>query len=131
MITPLPTLGSPLHGGTFAGITTAADGTHHALILLDTEPATKLKWRDALAWAAELSADLPTRTEQSMLFANLKSEFKAAWYWSSEQHASNSDCAWSQLFVYGGQNTNLKSAELRARAVRRLPIHSFGLKDAK
>jgi hypothetical protein len=48
--------------------------------------------------------------------------FDEAWYWSSTQHASVSDYAWCQDFTNGYQSYYLKGYELRARAVRRLPI---------
>jgi hypothetical protein len=48
--------------------------------------------------------------------------FDDTWYWSSTQHAAVSDCAWCQGFLTGHQVSNGKSAQLRARAVRRLAI---------
>jgi hypothetical protein len=117
----LPTLGSPLHGGKFAGITTAADGTHHALILLDDKPSDKLTWRKALNWATKLDADLPSRAEALLLFMNLPGEFERTWHWTNTQYSDGN--AWYQTFYYGCQSRNGKSAELRARAVRRLPIN--------
>ena len=48
--------------------------------------------------------------------------FDADWYWSSTQHVSDSDYAWCQSFGYGYQLYRTTSHELRARAVRRLPI---------
>jgi hypothetical protein len=48
--------------------------------------------------------------------------FEENWYWSSTQYAGYDDYAWFQRFGYGYQGVNLKSAELRVRAVRRLLI---------
>jgi hypothetical protein len=79
-------------------------------------------WNDAVAWAKEQGGELPTRAEQLLLLAQARDEFKKDWYWSSEQHAGDSASAWFQDFDYGGQNGNHKGYELRARAVRRLPI---------
>ena len=126
----LPKLGEAYEGGKFAGITTGKDGAPYALILLDSEFAgITLNWRDAMTWAKDLGddADLPTRVETAMLFANLPSQFSKDWYWTSEQHASYSDYAWFQVFSYGNQNNYDKGAELRARAVRRLPIQSLSI----
>jgi hypothetical protein len=125
--TILPTLGSPLHGGLYAGITTNKDGSAYALILLPDEPSEALPWSKALDWAYSLGddADLPTRPEAALLFANLPGQFRQTWHWTNEQPASYSDYAWYQDFIYGTQNFSLKSAELRARAVRRLPIQSL------
>jgi hypothetical protein len=117
-------LGQPIEGvpGKYAGITTGTDGVPYALILLDAEPTKELNWRDALAWAAEQSGDLPSRVESAMLFANLKSEFKPEWHWTNTQYSDYG--AWFQNFDYGSQDYYGKSAELRARAVRRFPLDS-------
>jgi len=58
------------------------------------------------------------RAEASIV-ASLRG-FKAAAYWSAETLAEDSSYAWYQYFDYGGQSTDLKSAELRAVAVRRV-----------
>lgn len=43
-------------------------------------------------------------------------------YWTSTQHASDSDYAWLQYFNYGYQNYWYKSDKFRARLVRRLSL---------
>ncbi len=121
---PLPhiTIPSLAAGELWAGVLLNEDGTpSHHVILLPGE-AERIGWTKAVQWAKEVGGELPTRREQSLLFANLKSQFKGEWYWSCEQHASYSDYAWYQVFNYGGQVNVIKSYEGRARAVRRLPI---------
>ena len=110
-------------GEHYAGIVLGKDGepSYH-LVLLPNTPAQKLDWNAAVEWAKNSGVNLPTRREQSLLFANLKEEFEAEWYWSGEQHAAYSDNAWFQTFSFGNQYSYDKSAELRVRAVRRLPI---------
>ncbi|MCM3581811.1 DUF1566 domain-containing protein, partial [Ralstonia pickettii] len=76
----------------------------------------------AKEWAASINGELPTRREQALLYANLPEQFEKTWYWSSEQSASNSFCAWGQDFSDGIQYNGHKGNELRARAVRRLKI---------
>jgi len=44
------------------------------------------------------------------------------WYWTSTQSAGAEQYAWFQYFILGHQDGSLKSALLRARAVRRFPI---------
>ncbi len=108
-------------GESYAGIILGKDGeASHHLILLPGE-AENIKWEKAQKWANKAGGELPTRREQSLLYANLKEQFQSAWYWSGEQHAAHSDYAWSQNFDYGDQFI-LKGIELRARAVRRLKI---------
>ena len=109
-------------GEHYAGIILGADGApSHHLVLLPGD-VDEVNWEAAKKFAAEAGGELPTRREQALLFANLKDQFQGRYYWSSEQHASLDDYAWRQLFNYGNQNYNDKSAELRARAVRRLTI---------
>ncbi len=124
---PLPhiTIPSLANGELWAGVLLNEDGTpSHHVILLPGE-AARIGWNKAIEWAKEIGGELPTRREQSLLFANLKSQFKGEWYWSGEQHAAHSGYAWLQYFGDGGQDSCYKSFEARARAVRRLPIQSF------
>ena len=104
-------------GEIYAGLILGQNGDpDHHLVLLPGE--TSASWPKAKAWAKEQGGELPTRREQSLLFANCKAEFKADWYWSSEP--SGDSLAWSQTFYRGCQFGTHRSGELRARAVRRL-----------
>lgn len=106
-------------GERYAGILLGKDGAaDHHLILLPGE-IEDAQWGPACEWAVEQGGELPTRREQSLLFANLKDEFEDAYYWSGERYESNSGWAWYQFFGYGYQNTYLQDYALRARAVRR------------
>ena len=120
----LPTLGSELAGGKYAGTTTDHTGATYALIVLDETPNTEdktLTWADALAWAESLSAQLPSRAEAAMLFANLKIEFEEDAHWTRDEYSA--PYAWCQDFYDGLQYVSRKSNELCARAVRRLPVN--------
>ncbi|WP_417252772.1 DUF1566 domain-containing protein [Castellaniella sp.] len=111
-----------LHPGErYAGIVLDDDGepSHHLVQLPGDEE--DLTHDDALAWAKGVGGDLPSRREQALLFANLRGFQKAA-YWSAETHAEDSSYAWCQYFSGGNQFNGLKSAQLRAVAVRRLVI---------
>ncbi|KVF22906.1 DUF1566 domain-containing protein [Burkholderia cepacia] len=106
-------------GERIAGAILDDDGTiNHYVILLPGE-AESVNWEDAKAWAAERDGELPTRREQSLLFANLKSEFESAWYWSCEAHETESGWAWYQHFSLGYQGSYGQDRRYRARAVRR------------
>lgn len=110
------------HGEHYAGLIIGKDGeSSYHLILLPGE-AESVNWQAAKDWATSIDGELPTRREQSLLYANLKEEFKESWYWSGEQHASDSGDAWCQTFGDGGQSYGSKSSNFRARAVRRLVI---------
>ncbi len=116
----LPTINP---GERYAGIALDTDGkpTHH-IILLPQQTDDRLTWDEATAWAAEVGGALPTRQEQSLLFANCKDAFKPTWHWSCEQYAGFALTAWLQYFVNGNQLNVVKSFPARARAVRRFLI---------
>lgn len=82
--------------------------------------AVGVTWEEAVAWAKEQGGELPTRQEMLALYANLKDEFKADWYWSCEQHEDDPACAWVQYFGLGTQYYDRRSNQDRARAVRRI-----------
>ena len=104
----------------YAGVVVVTGAPLHHLILLPGE--TRAKWKDALAWAKKKNAELPTRVEQALLFANAADQFETDWYWSAETYAGDARCAWYQFFDYGYQDFSHKTNELRARAVRRVVI---------
>ncbi|MDP3137195.1 MAG: DUF1566 domain-containing protein [Burkholderiaceae bacterium] len=68
------------------------------------------------------TTEAPTKTQAEVFIAGGDQAFDTTWYWSSTQLAAYSGNAWFQHFYDGYQDDGLKSAELRARAVRRLPI---------
>lgn len=104
-----------------ATIQIAGQAPYH-LILLPDHPKDEMTHQAATEWAASVGGDLPTRPEQALLFAHQHEQFDRDWYWSNTLHDSEPDDAWSQNFGYGTQDFNYRSLELRARAVRRLPI---------
>jgi hypothetical protein len=106
-------------GEKIAGQILLEDGSLSHYVILLPGDAEDLDWEAAKTWAAERGGELPTRREQSLLFANLKGEFESAWYWSGERHESNSGWAWYQTFSLGHQRYGHQTSELRARAVRR------------
>ena len=116
------TLPDLAQGEIYAGIALNEDGTpSHHVILLDGE-ADEADWQTQTDWAKSIGGELPARQEQALLYANCKQHFKPDWYWSSQQHSAESGWAWYQYFGSGDQYGLPKLSELRARAVRRLPI---------
>ena len=98
----------------------AAGNLHHVILLPgDNDDATH---EAQLEWAKSIGGDLPNRIEQAMLWANHRDQFQKDWYWSNETHHSESGWAWGQDFDDGNQDYDCRTNELRARAVRRLPI---------
>jgi hypothetical protein len=108
-------------GEHYAGLILNADGTpsHHLVLLPEADK--RMPWQAAVEYAKDQGGTLPTRREQSLLFANLKDQLQPNWYWSGEQHEEDGSFAWTQDFSYGDQFSTLKSYEGRARAVRRFP----------
>lgn len=108
-------------GEIYAGIILGKDGmdAHHVILLPGEIEGT---WKEAQAFAEKAGGVLPSRREQALLYANLKEEFKEAWYWSGEAHVSASDYAWCQDFFDGYQYYTNKGNKCRVRAVRRVSI---------
>jgi hypothetical protein len=106
-------------GEHYAGLVLGEDGAPDYHLILLPGQAGDVNWQAARAWAAEQGGELPTRREQSLLFANLKSEFEERYYWSCEQHEGYPGWAWCQSFSDGGQSNGRQGSEFRARAVRR------------
>ena len=104
-----------------ATIQIAGQAPYH-LILLPDHPKDEMTHQAATEWAASLGGDLPTHPEQALLFAHQRDQFDRDWYWSNTLHESGPDYAWFQRFSTGTQGGCHRSNELRARAVRRLPI---------
>ncbi|MBY0469149.1 MAG: DUF1566 domain-containing protein [Burkholderiaceae bacterium] len=128
MLAELPPLGQPLDDGTFQGLTTAKDGTHYAVLLLDAKPDARLDWQKAKAWAHGVGGELPTRPVASMLYANAKAQFEPSWYWTRDELQDDTDDeedashAWRCYFSYGDVSLSHESFEGRARAVRLIPL---------
>ncbi len=116
-----PTL---LPGERYAGIVVDAAGvpTHH-LVLLLAQPDQDLTWQAAMDWATNVGGFLPTRQEQSLLFANCKAHLQPEWHWSCEEYAGNASYAWDCHFYFGNQVSHHKSYDGSVVAVRRLPIN--------
>ena len=117
--TDLPTLGAPFEGGTFIGITTQPDGTHHAVALLPDQ-GSNLTHPQAVVWAEALGATLPTRPIAALLFANAKDQLRDEWHWCME--TSGASYAWSCDFHDGRQGDDHKCFEGSAVAVRCIPL---------
>lgn len=121
---PLPRMHSTYDSATVMGVMAGENGQPDYLLLdLGVEPENDVTWKQAIDWAKSVGGELPTRREQSMLFANRREgQYRPRWYWSCEQHAGEPDWAWFQLFDGGNQNCTRKVFHLRARAVRRVPF---------
>lgn len=130
----LPAIGAewPEQGGHYAGAMLGKNGAADYLLIVGPEYKEYLTWRAANEWAGTLIVgDLHDftvfdRAEGVALFDRVHALFKRSSYWTSEQHAGYSINAWYQYFLNGNQRSALKDNLFRARAVRRVPIHSFG-----
>ncbi|WP_454826073.1 DUF1566 domain-containing protein [Paraburkholderia xenovorans] len=110
-------------GEVYVGALGDKNGDVYHIVLLpgDNKHAT---WAAQLEWAKSIGGDLPNRIEQAILFANFRDQFEQAAYWSNTPDADPdyAGWAWCQGFDDGGQDGHRQGGELRARAVRRLPI---------
>lgn len=66
--------------------------------------------------------DFPAQTQDELFRTGGAEAFDEVAYWTSTQHASDSDYAWLQTFDDGYQDYWYKYNELHVRAVRRLAI---------
>lgn len=107
-------------GERYAGATLNADGSvQHHIVLLAARPDKDLDWDDAKAWAGEAGGELPTRQEQSLLFANCRDALPPqSWCWSSEPHGARH--AWGCSFTNGLRSCGYHSSECNAVAIRRV-----------
>ncbi len=117
---PTITLPELNEGERYIGAIGDAAGNLTHIILLPGD--IEANWKDATAWAESIGGSLPNRGEQALLFSTAKDAFEERAYWSCQEHSSEPGWAWCQLFTSGGQGYGRKYGELRARAVRRLPI---------
>ena len=94
-------------GERYAGLIIGKDGEPSYHLVLLPGQQDDITWDKAMAWAnvwgGQYTSSLPTRREQSLLFANLKEEFEDRAYWSCEASKSDSSWAWYQRFVGGLQ----------------------------
>lgn len=93
--------------------------THSILLPGDNANASH---KTQLAWAKEQGGDLLNRVELVIAYETMPEEFHKDAYWSNTKHASGSEYAWSQYFLYGDQNYYDTDGKLRARVVRRLTV---------
>lgn len=116
----LPTIGQPLEGGIFAGISTREDGAHVAVVLLPDRSDRNMPWGEAMSWAEQCGGELPSRPVLTLLFSNLKDRLDEDWYWTNEEY--DEFFAWRGWFPSGGHAGNQKDNEGRVRAVRLIEI---------
>jgi hypothetical protein len=109
-------------GESYAGLILGKDGqSDYHLILLGDE-AVEVNWGQACQWAMEQHAQLPTRRELALLFANQREQFERAWYWSDEKHETRPQLVWGQNFSSGIQTVYGRPFRGNARAVRRVTL---------
>lgn len=118
-LSQLPALGEPLDGGAFAGITTKPDGTHVAVVLLP-ERGEDMNYDQAVAWAEEQGAQLPTRPVAALLFSNVQPLLQPRWHWCLETEGAS--FAWLCSFHFGGQYSGPPNFKGSAVAVRLIPL---------
>jgi hypothetical protein len=126
LFTP-PVIGEywPGQGGIYSGQVREEDGTTYHQIKATVKPAGRLNHGAAMKWAASLVIDghndftLPTRRGSSLLFANLRHLFEAAYYWTCETYEGNASYAWYCYFGFGDTYASGKHGERQAVAVRR------------
>ena len=110
------------YGEHYAGIVIGKEGAKSYHLILVGEEINNANWQPALDWAKSIGADLPSRREQALLYANLKEQFTKKHYWSGETYDVDSGFAWIKNFDNGCQYYINKDDCCRVRTVRRLVI---------
>ena len=120
LIVSLPAIDITVRAGEcYAGVVLDETGkVKHHVVLMPQRPSKRLEWGGAVEWAESVGGVLPTRQEQSLLFANCKPHIEADWYWSNEEHGS--EYAWYCCFDNGCQNYDHRGDGGCAVAVRRV-----------
>jgi hypothetical protein len=118
------TLGAPLEGGQFRGVTTLADGTHAAIVYLETSEGTS-DWQGRVDWAAKRGGVLASRAVMAQLRVTAKDVLpRKGWCWTSDVlsddtgDAEDASYAWVCNFSGGYQYCGDKSAKGAGVAVR-------------
>jgi hypothetical protein len=118
----LPAVGAPFLGGIFAGVTTNG-GKHHCAVVLLLDWPAPTHWQAAMDWAKSVGGELPSRAVSALLFANLRDKFlPRSSHWTSEPDGSYGSCAWVTNFLDGRQYSYHTGDEVRALAVRLIPL---------
>lgn len=125
----LPRIGGELDGGVFAGVTTSFSGHVYALVLVAAQDCRAMNWADAMAWAKSINADLPTRLDASLLFANVRNHLSGHWVYISDADDHPGSTDWSRVFTDGWFSKYRNRASSGAYAVRRIPL-SVSLQEA-
>lgn len=107
---------------TDAGILLGKQGEADQRIVLLSPTDDCATWLEALEFAQSLGGLVPNLRSLTLLKANLPEKFKNEWYWSCESLTGpQRGCAWAQSFLHGRQAFLLKTDEINAVAIRRLP----------
>ena len=109
-------------GEVYAGLLLGKNGEPDYHLFKMPGEVESVTWQGAVDWAKSVGGDAPNRRELALLRVNAKEYFEDAAYWSCEQHAASSYCAWCQNFTNGNQYYYSKGDKLRGVAIRRLVI---------
>ncbi len=125
----LPTIGSAVDCGIFAGVVSYQGGMPCAVLLLPHETpdpdSRRMSWYEATEWAKKHGYTLPSPVIAVLLATNLAHLFKDDFYWTSEALHENPVYAWQQSFAgkFGGSLSATPKRHLgRARAVQLVPL---------
>ena len=127
-----PAIGAEFCGGRY--VSTIRDvktnASYHLIYADSYHECFDVSWYGALTLIndgvdSNIGWVLPTRLEIYLLGINVPDSFDLdELYWTSSESTSTPNCAWAQRFLDGKQICISKNAKCRARAIRRVPIHT-------
>lgn len=125
-LTHSDTVRPPLADGEiYGGAIIDHTGRGHHFIWLPGD-SDRASWVDQMEWAKSIGGDLPSRTELLLACEKYSDQFQKTGYWSNmpaDDPPFVVDSYWYQIFP-GGYQTGLRHHnEIRARAVRRVPVN--------
>lgn len=109
-------------GEVYGGIVLGQNGEPDYHLFAETKFIESATFDEVRKYVEKAGGVGATRRDLALLRVNAPKPFGTKAFWSCEQHAANSYCAWCQDFASGSQYSYDKGDRLCGVAVRRLEI---------
>lgn len=106
-------------GETYVGVCGAPGAVFHIIKLPGDNPPAPAAAQ--ASWAESLGGNLPSKAELALLW-RIWDQFQPDWYVSEQMYENEPGMVWRQNFQFGYQDYTASTTELRAVAIRRVPV---------